>query len=194
MNDTHPFPACIAAGDQMELRAIVKANASALHFLIDANKANLIQWLHWPRFVNALEDTVYFCNSCEIGMQKKTQATYGIWRHEQLAGVVSFNTIDLGNESGEIGYWLDAQTRGKGIASIAVRAMVRAFAQQRVLRRFVIKCAVANARSRGLAERLEFSREGLLSLAEQIGDTHHDQHLYALTLNDSADLPASWPL
>lgn len=178
----------------MELRAIVKGNASALHCLIDKNKENLMQWLHWPRFVDALEDTIYFCNACEIGMQKKTEATYGIWLHEQLAGVVSFNAIDLGNESGDIGYWLDAQARGKGIASIAVSAMVRAFAQQRVLRRFVIKCAVANARSRGLAERLEFSREGQLRLAEKIGDTRHDQYLYALALNDSADLPASWPL
>lgn len=173
----------------MELRAITREHAVALHCLIEKNKSDLSRSLHWPRFVNALEDTISFCAACERGLQTRTGATYGIWLEEQLAGVVSFNTLDLENESGDIGYWLDASARGKGIASLAVSAMVRAFAQQQLLRRYVIKCAVANQRSQRVAERLGFSREGLLKLAEKIGEIRHDQYLYALASRDGADLP-----
>ncbi|WP_426390705.1 GNAT family N-acetyltransferase [Variovorax sp. R-27] len=192
VSSINSFPLVIAIEEGLELRAIARGNASVLHCLIEKNKSSLSQQLHWPRFVDSLEDTISFCISCEIGMQNKVEAAYGIWCNDHLVGVVSFNTLDLGNESGEIGYWLDESARGKGVASSAVGALVRTFAQQQLLRRYVIKCAVTNKRSQRVAERLGFSREGLLKLAEKIGDTRHDQHLYALSLQDGTDLPAFW--
>jgi len=123
--------------------------------------------------------------ACEGDLQ--TKAVYGIWLQDGLAGVVSFNVLDLQSESGDIGYWLDACARGKGIATVAVQAMVQGFAERRLLRRYVIKCAVANRESQRVAERLGFSCEGVLKFAEKIGEVRHDQYLYALSLGGDDD-------
>lgn len=41
----------------------------------------------------------------------------------EFAGALSFHTLDLEDEKAEIGYWLTAKTRGKGVATAATKLL-----------------------------------------------------------------------
>ena len=81
---------------------------------------------------------------------------------------------------GEVGYWLDAEHEGRGIASRAVAALVRAGFRERRLARVELRTAMDNARSRALAERLGFHREGILRNAQAFADRRVDMAIYAV--------------
>lgn len=174
------FPDTFDASEVLLLRRLVVHDAALLHQLIVINKDGLLSTLHWPRFIRAEADTAAFCVACETAFGNGKNAVYGVWRGGEILGVVSFNAIDHDLKEGEIGYWLGSAARGQGVATLAVAALVRAFAEAGVVRRSTIKCATGNERSRKLAERLGFSRVGQLSKAEKIGDVLHDQYVYAL--------------
>lgn len=72
---------------------------------------------------------------------------------KQLVGVLSFNQIEPQNKNGL--YWLliDEEHRGQGLLSRSLQAFIRHYAASGLVRRFVIKCRVANTRSnRGVAQ------------------------------------------
>ena len=175
------FPPTIAAGPDLRLRVLASPDAQALHPLIDRDRDDLALRLPWPRFVKELGDSIAFCEASERKFAERSAAIYGIWSGPDILGVVSFNAIDLASGAADIGYWLGTTARGRGIATQAVAALVGAYGERGLLRRFVIKCAVGNERSRRIAERLGFAREAVLERAEKLGDTWHDQYLYALS-------------
>lgn len=185
------FPLHVAAPSGLVLRHIGVDDAPPLHRLIELNKADLLPVLDWPRFVDTQAHTQAFCVSSEAARQDRKSATYGVWHGEALQGVVSFNVVHHAMKGGDIGYWLGSAARGKGTASAAVGAMIRAFSDADLVHHCVIKCATGNDRSRKLAERLGFFREGVLSKAEKIGDVVHDQYVYSLNARREAAGAAS---
>ena len=79
-----------------------------------------------------------------------------------------------------MGYWLDGEHEGRGIAGRAVAALVRASFRERRLARIELRTAVDNRRSQALAERLGFHREGVLRNAQAFADRRVDMALYAV--------------
>ena len=185
------FPLRVVAAGDLVLRHIGPHDAPLLHRLIQTNREGLLAALDWPRFIHTQADTDAFCASSDVSRQNRKSATYGVWRGETILGVVSFNVICHATKSGDIGYWLGSAARGNGVASAAVSAMLRAFADADVVHHCIIKCATGNDRSRKLAERLGFVCEGVLSKAETIGDVVHDQYVYALNVRRDASATAS---
>jgi ribosomal-protein-serine acetyltransferase len=117
-----------------------------------------------------------------MNFNTKKSATYLIWVKKSIAGVVSFNEIDLSNQTGYIGYWLAEEFLGFGLITKAVGDLIHEYAARDILHRFVIKVSTENIKSQAVAERLGFKREGILLRAERIGDKFYDQHLYAKIL------------
>lgn len=185
------FPLHVAAPGGLALRHIGVEDVPTLHQLVELNREGLLAALDWPRFVRTQADTHAFCAASEVARQDRKSATYGVWRGEALQGVVSFNVVHHASQSGDIGYWLGSAARGKGVASTAVAAMIRAFSDADLVHHCIIKCATGNERSKKLAERLGFVREGVLSKAEKIGDVVHDQYVYSLDARRAPVLPAS---
>lgn len=67
--------------------------------------------------------------------------------------------------------------------TVAINALIKHYAMQKIIRRFVIKCAVNNEKSNAIAKRCGFSYEGTLKQAEYINGTFHDQNIYGLIAN-----------
>lgn len=162
----------------IKLKAISQINASGLHEKIIEEKERLSRSLHWPRFINCLEDTVKFCARSEKSFGR-SDAVYICEFDGDIAGVISLNSIDAANGVGEIGYWLRGVCEKKGIVSKSISALIEAYARKTGMRRFVIKCASRNHQSSAVAERLNFRFEGILAQAEKIGDDYLDQRIYA---------------
>jgi ribosomal-protein-serine acetyltransferase len=81
---------------------------------------------------------------------------------------------------GEVGYWLDGDYEGRGIASRAARALVSEGFRERDLVRVELRTAVDNVRSRSLAERLGFVHEATQRAAQVFRNRRADMVLYAV--------------
>lgn len=86
----------------------------------------------------------------------------------------------LNNKSTSIGYWLAEDAQGSGIMTKSCEAYIDHAFRDLDLHRIEIRCAVANARSRAVPERLGFASEGLIREAEWLNDRFVDHVLYGL--------------
>jgi RimJ/RimL family protein N-acetyltransferase len=71
-------------------------------------------------------------------------------------------SLDPADFSGEVGYWLGRDARGRGIATRAARMICRVAFEQLGARYLLLTCAEGNAASNAIASRLGFALEGVL--------------------------------
>lgn len=79
---------------------------------------------------------------------------------EALFGAIALFDINLKAHTAEVGYWLAASARGRGIASRALGLISNWAAQELALRRFLAKCDVGNEGSQRLLRRVGFTARG----------------------------------
>ena len=78
-------------------------------------------------------------------------------------GGIGVRWDDLSTGLAEIGYWVAAEARGRGVATAAVRLLGRwAFELEPTLHRLELRAAVENPASSRVAEKAGFTREGIL--------------------------------
>jgi RimJ/RimL family protein N-acetyltransferase len=70
--------------------------------------------------------------------------------------------MDWSVPSFEIGYWIHKDLEGQGLVTEAVHAITRYAFNQLQAKRVEIRCEADNVRSRAVAERLGFERDGIL--------------------------------
>ncbi len=90
------------------------------------------------------------------------------------AGWVSLRIADRDLATGEIGYSIVREARGKGVATEAVRALLVQAFDEAALTRINAYCVPENAPSRRLLERLGFTFEGVLPHGATVGGTPVD--------------------
>lgn len=76
----------------------------------------------------------------------------------ELLGVIGVHRREGGGH--EVGYWFGAAARGRGVATEAVRGVVRALAAARPGGAIVAECRPGNARSLALLRRIGFRETG----------------------------------
>ncbi|QML56276.1 50S ribosomal protein L7/L12-serine acetyltransferase [Escherichia coli] len=169
----------IKVSDSIELRSVAENHITPLHHLICKNKSWLQNSLNWPQSVNTEDDTRKTVQGNMMLHQRGYAKMFMIFSEDELVGVLSFNRIEPQNKSAEIGYWLDESHQGQGIISQALQAFIHHYAKRGEIRRFVIKCRVANLQSNQVALRNGFTLEGCLKQAEFLNDTYDDVNIYA---------------
>ncbi|MHB8643081.1 MAG: GNAT family N-acetyltransferase [Gaiellaceae bacterium] len=103
---------------------------------------------------------------CTAGWADGRLAAFGIHVDdtEGAIGGIGINFLDGLDEGGaEVGYWVAAEARGRGIATAATRAAAAwVFAEVPELARLQLRADVENVASNRVAERAGFTREGIL--------------------------------
>lgn len=148
-------------------------DAVALFGLVQRERAHLSVHLAWPPMVRRLEDTQATLRANLAAFDAGESAVYLLWLKGELAGVVSLNSIT--GSVGEIGYWLAERATGSGVMTQAVAGLMNWYLAGGRLDTFVLRCAVSNAPSNGVAQRLGFSFYQCEPRAEHIG-THWVNH------------------
>ncbi len=139
----------------------------------------LRQWLPWLDDTNEPKDTRDFLTS-QLSLFADSKALHTtIFYNEKIAGVLGYNRIDSQNKTGHIGYWLGSEFQGKGIMTACVRELIKIGVEYFALKRFEIRCAVENKKSRAIPERLGFTNEGTLRKAEKVCDNWYDHVIYS---------------
>ena len=97
-----------------------------------------------------------------------------------LCGAVRLKNVELQNRRAAVGYYLAADYLGRGIATIAVKAVLRYAFGPLGLNRVELRCAIGNTASVPVAERLGFIREGELREEELLEGEFVNHYIYGL--------------
>lgn len=81
---------------------------------------------------------------------------------EEFCGVISFHTINLGNHAAELGYWVAAPARGKGIGTTAAKMITEYGFTTMGFRRIEALVDVANEASKALLISAGYELEGIM--------------------------------
>lgn len=173
----------IVVNDQLKLHSVNEAFSEALYDLVVRNKAALQKAMDWPKQVKSAEDTRKTLQGNYLLHHRGYAKMFMILQQDRLIGVLSFNQIEPTNKTAYIGYWLDEAWQGKGLLSQALQAFIARYADSGEVRRFVIKCRVANEASNRVALRNGFRLEGTLKEAEYLNGQFYDQNIYALIVD-----------
>ncbi|HED6269478.1 TPA: 50S ribosomal protein L7/L12-serine acetyltransferase [Enterobacter sichuanensis] len=168
----------ISVSQHIELRAVEARYATELYNLVVKNRTWLQSAFDWAHHAVSEEDTRRNVQSNQMLHQRGYAKMFLIFSDDALVGVLSFNTIEPTNKAGYIGYWLDEDHQGQGILSQSLQAFMRYYAERGEIRRFVIKCRVANQNSNNVALRNGFTLEGCLREAEYLKGTFDDVNIY----------------
>ena len=169
----------------LKLSLSIPQYAEELFELTDRNRDFLKQWLPWLDSVREISDTRDFLELQLLRFQKGEALHITIFYRDKIAGLVGYNQIDRDNNIGHIGYWLGQEYNGKGIMTKSVRELIEIGCLYYSLRRFDIRCAINNNRSRAIPERLGFQNEGIIRQAEKVYDNYFDHVIYGLLKNSN---------
>lgn len=111
---------------------------------------------------------------------------YGNGGDRAFAGAISFHSISVKNSVGELGYWMTASMRGKGIARIAAQMLTDFGFASIGFKRIEALVDKENIPSQKLLESAGYQREGLLKNKVSRDDGRQvDMYLFAA-------LPEEW--
>jgi ribosomal-protein-serine acetyltransferase len=173
-------PIRLRVNDTIELRQLVRDDADELTALIDLNRDHLREWLPWLNSSTSLLDTARFLGRSVEQAEDENGLTLGIACSGKLVGIIGQHYIDSLNRRTEIGYWLDERHQGRGIVTRATARLTDYAFKEQDCNRVILQCAVGNLKSRAVAERLGFVKEGILREAEWLYDHYVDLVVYSM--------------
>lgn len=101
-----------------------------------------------------------------INLSQKSELRFVITKghseEEEFCGVISFHTISLSNHCAELGYWIAAPARGKGIGSTAARMITEYGFMTMGFRRIEALVDVDNDASKALLRSAGYESEGIM--------------------------------
>jgi ribosomal-protein-serine acetyltransferase len=177
---------CLHVDERTEVRPLRAEDAAAVYDLTVRNRTHLAEWMPWPERVIDVSDTHAFLRDAEREAYEHRAFRAGIRRGGTLIGAVDLHDINWPNAHAGIGYWLDRDFMGQGIMTRAVRALSEYAFEALDLHRLEIHVAIANARSRRVAERAGFTFEGTLRQVQRLHDRFVDHALYSLLRDEAA--------
>lgn len=174
------FQLCV--DDEIVLVLAEERHAPAMTELIKRNQVRLARWEPWAEHPATVDGTrAYIRAALEDflrGCQVSTIIALDGGRH--FVGRCGLRINPHAN-SGDVGYWIDAEYEGRGITRRATQALVTSAFRELGLKRVDLRTSVDNRRSRALAERLGFSFEGIHTRGLRFSNRTDDLALYTVT-------------
>lgn len=176
---------------QVELRMLTVQQARAYYTLLEENRRHISEWEAWAAAAT-LESTTHYIRVMADQYVRGSGFSAAIYyraptdANSQLVGNVSYR-INRENTSAEIGYWLAQSLTGRGIATRSARSLVAYAFEDDHLNRVVIRSATGNTRSCAVAERLGFTRDGVIRDDLLVRGQYHDRAYYTLLASEWAD-------
>ncbi len=173
------------------IRPTSEDDAAELFAVVDRSRGSLRRWMAWVDENTTVDDTRAYLEACTARRAQGTEDNHVMLLGGRIVGVIGLRAIDRANRAAEIGYWIAPSAEGHGIVTEACRALVDEAFTTRALHRVRIACAVGNARSRAIPERLGFEQEGVARQVERLADGFVDHAIYAALSSDWPATPKS---
>ncbi|HET9843624.1 MAG TPA: GNAT family N-acetyltransferase [Gammaproteobacteria bacterium] len=162
-------------------------DAKIMHDALKKSIKDLKQWMPWAQELASLEDTRYFLRQAETvwtgPLEEHVERSLIIMdvSNKQFVGSTGIKPLNLLVPSFEVGYWVNQEFAGKGFITEAVNALSRFLFGELHANRIEIHSEAKNVNSCKVAERLNFTLEGILKNHRLTADNKHltDTKLYA---------------
>lgn len=174
----------IAVREGLEMRLMQPYEAEAIFEAVHRHREYLREWLPWVDGTLAADNTRDFISKMLREFASGDSIATSLWWRGAFVGACGAHRIDAANRSAEIGYWLVPDAQGQGIVTSAVETLTRRLIRDRGLHRVAIRCAVANAKSCAIAERLGFRFEGVQRCGELLNGRFVDLRVYSKLATD----------
>jgi len=129
-------------------------------------------------------DLAYFIDRVSLQAEQQTGLVMLIHYQQSMVGVIGFNSIDHLHRVCEIGYWIDVDHQGLGIATRSTERLIDFAFKDLKLNKVSIPVATQNTKSRSIPEKLGFQIEGVSREAEWLYDHYVDHAMYAILLSE----------
>jgi ribosomal-protein-serine acetyltransferase len=168
--------------DEIVLVLAEERHAQAMTELIKRNQKRLARWEPWAEQPATLDSTRAYIRAALEDFLRGCQVStiIALEGGRRFIGRCGMRINPHAN-SGDIGYWIDAEFEGRGITRRATQALVSSAFSELGLQRVDLRTSVENKRSRALAERLGFSFEGIHARGLRFATRTDDLALYTVT-------------
>jgi ribosomal-protein-serine acetyltransferase len=171
-------------GKGARLRPVVHSDGARMFLQIEKSRAHLRAWLPWVDAVETADDLSVFLNQSARFHRQGIAVRLVLEVEGEIAGVIGLENIDERNGHAELGYWIARQYQGNGWMTIATGVLCEYAFRERELHRLVIRAMPTNRRSRAVAERLGFMREGTARECTLLHGEHVDLTIYSMLAHE----------
>jgi ribosomal-protein-serine acetyltransferase len=169
--------------ERLTLAATCVDHGDALWAAVQASIAELRLWMPWATDPHH-SDTLAFAIAAEKQWDAGTSWNFTIIENEDVIGSVGLDNYDAAVNACNLGYWLRTDRVGRGLMTEAAARAVTFGFDDVGLHRLELRAACDNLDSVRVAEKLGFTREGLLRDGSRGAEGWHDTYLYALLRDD----------
>jgi [ribosomal protein S5]-alanine N-acetyltransferase len=131
--------------------------------------------------IKTLEEEEYFLRLNEAKRKANFEHNYSILFYGKLVGACGIRIDQHRPWVGEIGYLIDKDYQGKGIATEAVRQLEKVGFEKLDLQRITILMDTRNFASERVAQKCGYEKEGIMKKVHRVGEDYYDCFLYAKT-------------
>ncbi|MBU2592599.1 GNAT family N-acetyltransferase [Patescibacteria group bacterium] len=167
------------SGD-IQLRSWKSEWASDLFKLVQRNREHLLSWLPWIPGVKKVKDSGKFINDSLKEQKEGKGLEFGVWYKNKLVGCLGIIEFKKEHRRASIGCWIDSEHQGKGIMSKSLKKVIKYCFKNLGLNRIGYEAATKNKRSLALAERLGFTKEGIVREFEFVNNRFLNYVVFSL--------------
>ncbi len=168
---------------RLEMRPFRRRDLDALIDGAADSLADLNKWLPWAHSGYGRRDALVFLRDSVSAWGEGRAFDFTIRYLEDPGfhvGNVSVWFVSRQSRVGEVGYWVRSTETRKGVASEAAARILAVAFDELELHRVVLRIAVGNRGSERVAEKLGFTREGLLREELKINGEWMDHSVWGL--------------
>ncbi len=146
------------------VRLITKEDTEKLFSLIDRNRSRLEFFAGTLSKTKTLADTHNFVDDVLQRISDKKYYSFLVIDNVQhdIVGYVDVKNIDWNIPKAEFGCFFDADNCGKGLATQALRSVIRSLLNEEGFKKLFLRTHTENTTARKLAERCGFEVEGVI--------------------------------
>ena len=169
--------------EQLVLEPTRPALFDGLWAAIQASLTDLRRWMPWaidpkPDRTKSFMDHAY--EEWQHGHERHFTMLFG----DQVCGQCSLDHADPLRANYEMGYWMRSDLCGQGLTTEAARGIVHFAFDDMAVHRIELHVGTENLSSIRVAEKLGFSREGLLRESGRGAGGFYDSYVYGLLASD----------
>ena len=169
--------------DRLILQRFGRRDAGTLDEAIRNSLTDLNQWLPWARMDYTAGDTTAFLKDSAQAWKEGRAWDYSVRLKDdpaQHVGNISLWTVSKLGKIAEIGYWVRSDQTNGGVCTEAVNRVLEEAFKIHGHHKTILRIAIGNDASDRVAEKLGFTREGVLREELLIRSNWVDHSLWSL--------------
>jgi RimJ/RimL family protein N-acetyltransferase len=166
--------------EHLLLTPVDPVDAEAMWAATEASLPELFPFMVWAAEAAPEHTRAFMERSAAEWRDGLSHWAFTIRSEGSVVGTISLLSAKPMLKVGEVGYWLRSDLTGRGYMTEAVRAVVRWGFEEAGMERIELRASPDNAGSIRVAEKVGFTREGLLRGSGAGSHGRHDHYMYGL--------------